>query len=567
MLKPIADIRIQPLSWLKAAIYTCTMVLVYYSTLQWLIFNDWMREDYNYCIFIPFIVLFLIWEKRKELIAAPSSISYSGFAPVAMGILFFGIGELSSELFTQYLSLWFVLVGLIWVHMGWKKIKMLVFPLVVALAMFPFPVLINNKLNFQLRLISSKLGVEVLHLFGMLALREGNVIDLGFTKLQVVDACSGLNYTTSLMLLALLLAHWFDDRMWKRIVLFLSSIPLAILFNSFRIATIAVIFRFFGDEVAEGFLHGFSGWIIFICAIPLLLLEMAVLRRLPPRGKKDFDLSQSHKEHRDILVDKEEAKDSHLSQSQGVTEDRRQEPEVGDQKSEVIVHDLQFTKIHSPFTIRHSLISPVFLISMTILLLTFVLSHSIEFREKVPARKSFSTFPLHVASWSGQSSEMEAAVIDTLDLNDYTLINYKDPAGRVVNFYVAYYESQSKGKSIHSPETCLPGSGWEFKEAQTINLPLNDKGSSMLINRTFMEKNWDKQLVYFWFPCRGRTLTNAYQMKLYNFWDALTKHRTDGALVRVITPVYDGEEAKDADERLAGFVSQISPVLSGYLPQ
>jgi EpsI family protein len=82
-----------------------------------------------------------------------------------------------------------------------------------------------------------------------------------------------------------------------------------------------------------------------------------------------------------------------------------------------------------------------------------------------------------------------------------------------------------------------------------------------------MEKNGVRQLSYYWFPQRGRILTNAYQLKLFNFWDALTKQRTDGALVRLITPVYENEEVADAEARLISFTKVIVPVLNEYLPK
>jgi len=148
------------------------------------------------------------------------------------------------------------------------------------------------------------------------------------------------------------------------------------------------------------------------------------------------------------------------------------------------------------------------------------------------------------------------------------------------------YESRRKGESIHSPETCLPGSGWEFRnagkaimqlaapESSTVQLPpqvpgqrANGSTSSITVNRAVMEKGASKQLSYFWFPQRDRVLTNAWELKLYNFWDALTRQRTDGALVRVITPVYPNESVDDADKRLAAFTKEIVPVPNEFLPK
>ncbi|WP_435550416.1 exosortase C-terminal domain/associated protein EpsI [Desulfobacterium sp. N47] len=160
---------------------------------------------------------------------------------------------------------------------------------------------------------------------------------------------------------------------------------------------------------------------------------------------------------------------------------------------------------------------------------------------------------------------MEQKIIDELDLSEYIIAKFRNPKNREVNFYVAYYESQLAGEAIHSPESCLPASGWNSIQEGTTGILIDDT-KTIKINRSFIEKGGDRELVYFWFPQRGRILTNIYQIKLYGFWDALTKRRTDGALVRLITTVYTDEEIKDADIRLQRFAKEIVPVLNQFLP-
>ena len=211
---------------------------------------------------------------------------------------------------------------------------------------------------------------------------------------------------------------------------------------------------------------------------------------------------------------------------------------------------------------------PQFIVAVLILLATYAISQGVEFREKIPLAKSFDSFPVDVGGWSGRRDVMEQMYIDSLDLSDYVIVDYTNGSGKNVNFYTAYYTSQLKGESIHSPATCLPGSGWEFKQAGTTTIPVAANGrDSMPVNRAFMEKSGVRELSYYWFPQRGRILTNAYQLKLFNFWDALTRQRTDGALVRLITPVYENEEVADAERRLISFTKVIVPVLNEYLPE
>ena len=199
---------------------------------------------------------------------------------------------------------------------------------------------------------------------------------------------------------------------------------------------------------------------------------------------------------------------------------------------------------------------------------TLALSNTVDFREKIPAKKNLEQFPLKVGEWSADRSQpLKQIFIDALDLSEYVIIDYHNRDGKQVNFYVAYYESQSKGESIHSPATCLPGSGWSFDQSGSVEITdVSGNKGSMEVNRAVMQLGRERQLSYYWFPVRGRILNNAYQLKIYNFWDALTQHRTDGALVRVITSVYGNEELSDAEKRLQNFVGDIEPVLEEYIP-
>ena len=522
-------------AWLKFFIYALLLTGIYYSTYDYLIRHDWSREDYSASILIPIIFLYLIWEKRNALFDMKSCPSWAGISIIIAGLVCFWLGELGGEYFSLYFSSWLILVGIFWAHLGWQKLKTIVFPVALLLAMFPLPNFIHGKLSFKLKLLSSQLGVQMMQLVGMTAYREGNVIDLGFTQLQVVDACSGLRYLIPLIILGVLLAYFFLKEWWKRIVFVISTIPIAVLINGLRIFSVGFLYQFWGPMVAEGFFHDFSGWFIFMTSLLLLLGEMWVLKRLMAKGE---------------------------GQKAARSEERRAKGEglkaKGEGKSER----------DGSGWLRGFFRPPQFIVAVVLLSVTLAASYGIEFREKIPISKSLDGFPMRIGTWQGDKEIMEQRIIDTLDLSDYTVINYQNTDGKRVNFYVAYYESQRKGESIHTPGTCLPGSGWRFEEAGAVNIPvsLHDR-KTMPVNRAYMQKGDYQQLSYYWFPMRGRILTNAYEMKIYTFWDALTRQRTDGALVRLITPVYSGESVTDADERLKAFAGEVVPVLDGFLPK
>jgi exosortase D (VPLPA-CTERM-specific) len=528
---------IQPADWMKITFYGTLVIVVYYSTLISLITRDWNREDYNYGYLIPLIVLYLLWEKRRVLLSYPSVHSWKGMIPLGFGIALFWLGELAGEFFTLYFSFWLILVSLCWLHLGWKKIKAISFCLIFILTMFPLPNFIYTKVSLNLKLISSKLGVSLLHVYGMSAHREGNIIDLGFTQLQVVEACSGLRYLISLIILSILLAYFFKGFLWEKAIIVISSVPLSIITNSLRIALTGILYEVWGASVAEGFFHGFSGWFIFIFSLGILLIEMWVLRKIAPNI--DGGLKK---------------------------EDGKQKPEFQNSKLNIQNSELKTSNL-KPQTIKSFFSPPQFIVAILLLGITLAFSHGIEFREKIPIKKSFNQFPLQLDEWTGIRQTMERRFIEALDFSDYIIVDYKNRQGGEINFYVAYYESQRKGESIHSPETCLPGSGWEFRETGTAIIPLMKGDSAYIkVNRAFMVKTGMKELAYFWFPQRGRILTNAYQLKMYTFWDALTRHRTDGALVRVITPVYPDEQMEDAELRLKSFTREIVPILGQFIP-
>lgn len=482
----------------------------------------WQRDDYNHCFFVPLITLYLLWEKRVSLRTIPVESTWPGIAPFAFGIALYWLGELGGEFYTLYLASWFIFAGFCWLLMGWRRLKAAAFPLVFLIGMFPFPNVINNNLTFRLKLISSHLGVAMLQWLGMSAYREGNVIDLGFTRLQVVDACSGLRFFLPLIVLAALLAYFFRAAWWKRLVLIVIAVPLSIVMNSLRIASVGVLYQFFGAQVADGFFHDFSGWFIFMVSFAVLLGCMWLMKKTPPERRRA----------------------------------ERFAPGMATEGAGMAISFRHPLSSQQPF----ALIIPMVLLGATL----FAINH-IDFREKVPLRSPFSAFPLELADWRGSRETMGKEYLDELGLSDYIIADFRDMHGKHVNFYTAYNESQRKGKSSHSPDSCLPGNGWSFEESGRASISLSD-GHTIEVKRAIISKNGQRQLSYYWFPQRGRILHNLFELKLYAFWDAITKHRTDGALVRLIAPVDDHESLQQAEGRLQAFTRTVIPVLNRFLP-
>jgi len=323
----------------------------------------------------------------------------------------------------------------------------------------------------------------------------------------------------------------------------LSTIVLSVATNSLRIALTGVLYEVWGARVAEGFFHGFSGWFIFMVSLVAVLLVMWILRKLPPQESTGA---------------REKGRAATL---EGATLGGAAQEAPASSACEGAVAGAR----RKGFQSRRE--SPQFFAAVALLGLTAALSQGIEFRERIPIKRPLGEFPLEIGNWVGSPQKMEQKYVDTLDLSDYAIVEYRNPSGRQVNFYVAYYETQRKGESIHSPDTCLPGSGWDFKEAGAVDLEIPGyETGSVRVKRSLMEKLGQKELAYYWFSQRGRVLTSAYELKFFVFWDALTKQRTDGALVRLITRVYDTEKLDEAEARLEDFARQVVPLLEGFIP-
>jgi len=191
----------------------------------------------------------------------------------------------------------------------------------------------------------------------------------------------------------------------------------------------------------------------------------------------------------------------------------------------------------------------------------------VEREEVPPPRAIFVDFPMKLDGWLGTSLSLEKQYIDTLRFDDYVLADFRSGDGRPVNLYAAYYQSQRKGQSAHSPQSCLPGGGWEISSFKQMDLPASSgMVRSLQVNRALIQKDSQKQIVLYWFKQRDRILTNEYLVKVYLFWDAVSRGRTDGALVRIASLVGPGETEEIVDQRLLRFVSTIEPELTRYVP-
>ena len=243
-----------------------------------------LQQEYSHGYLIPLVSLFILWEKRFEIIADYRGFSWWGLPIIVVALLVLLVGEISALYMLIHYSFILLLFGLSLALLGsatrhtWVPILLLGFAV-------PLPYFIEVILTAKLQLISSQLGVEIIRLCRIPVFLSGNIIDLGNYKLQVVEACSGLRYLFPLMSLGFIGAYLYQASAWKRVVLFVSTVPITIIMNSFRIAVTGILVDNYGTEMAEGFLHDFEGWLIFMACGLLLVCEILLMESLTSKRR------------------------------------------------------------------------------------------------------------------------------------------------------------------------------------------------------------------------------------------------------------------------------------------
>ena len=493
------------------------------------LFEAWGTAEYSHGPLIPLISLYLFLRelRRSPPLKPASEITdrWPGILVMILALTIAALGNLTHipDIVAYAIILW--VSGVVLVTFGWQRGRTHQLPVLHLIFMLPLPQVLYWQLTSFLQLVSSEIGVWMVELAQIPVFLDGNVIDLGVYKLQVAEACSGLRYLFPILSFSYLFAILYRGPVWHKAVLLLSAAPIAVLMNSFRIGVISILVNSYGIEQAEGFLHAFEGWVIFGACVGILMIMAIALQRLTPNP---LPLAQA------IDLDFE-GFGGHLA---------------------------RVTSIAA---------SPALIVALALTTSTSALLLTSPGRDPVALeRDSFSLFPRTLGDWQGASRTLEPDIEAVLDADDYYLGDYIRPgAPAPANIFVAWYQDQTSGGGIHSPEVCLPAGGWEiFSLAEhTVRLDGVPGYESFPVNRAIIQKGFEQQLVYYWFDQRGRRLTGDVAAKLTTLRDRVTTGRADGALVRFITPVLDGESVAAAEARLQGFMTESLGRLSRFVPE
>lgn len=508
------------IGWVSLGLIFLLLFLFYLPVLTKLSSYLSDNDDYSYGLLFPLVSAYIVWLKWPRIRELGFRPSWWGLLLLACGLFLYVAAELAAELYTTRVSFVVSLAGLVTLVGGLRLLRLLAFPLLLLLLMLPLPELVTNKLTLPLQLISSRLAAAFLHLLGVPVFQHGNILDLGVRQLQIVKACSGLRYILPLLALGLIFCYFFQRRLWKAGVLLVSLVPLAIFANALRVAGMALY-----PPLISGFWHGFSGWLIFLFCLLALAGLNALLNTLSP------SLSQSP---------------------------RPPGPEASSPAS-----PLPASGGKGPEAARTPERQPILPLAaaLVLLLVSFPVVQRASEAVRVPLKQDFAHFPLQLGPWQGTISPVDPEMVRLTRSHAHLNVDYVNPDHGTVNLWIAYYETQKKaGGFVHSPKGCLIASGWRFLESGTYELT-----PGRPVNYLLAEQLGTRIVVFYWYLQRGRWLTSEYWNKFYMAWDGLTRRRTDGALIRLITPA--APDVPSAQARLAGFGGYLLNVLEDFLEQ
>lgn len=283
--KRIKDGSVHRWWWAVQGSFIAAALLYLYATVLPPLVADWANNPNNaHGFLVPFISAYFVWQRRHELVLTSRQPSWWGMVMLLIGVGILFLGTIGAEFFLMRFSMIVVMTGLVVFLLGWPFLRILRFPIAFLLFMIPWPAIILNMIAFPLQLLAARLATSSLQFIGLPVFREGNVISLPHTTLEVVEACSGIRSLVSLLALAVVFACLTQRRVWKRGVVIMSAIPIALVANAFRIWGTGLLAHLYGTQAAEGFYHTFAGGLVFVVAFVLLMLAGLVLSlwRDPP---------------------------------------------------------------------------------------------------------------------------------------------------------------------------------------------------------------------------------------------------------------------------------------------
>jgi exosortase len=257
----------------------CALLVALYHGIAVKLVRDWGDlPDFSHGYLIPFFAVFLLWDQRRQIRATPIAPSWAGTSLVVLGLFELLVGVLGADLFLQRTSFILLAAGLVWTLLGSAMLRRISFVLFVLVLAIPLPTILFNKITFPLQLLASQFASGILSsVFQVPVLQDGNIIRLPAMPLEVAEACSGIRSLMSLFTVAVIYGYFLERATWRRVVLALSSIPIAIAANVARIVGTGLCVQYWDPDKAMGFFHEFQGWLMFLVSLGCLYLVHQVM--------------------------------------------------------------------------------------------------------------------------------------------------------------------------------------------------------------------------------------------------------------------------------------------------
>ncbi|MBW2130590.1 MAG: EpsI family protein, partial [Deltaproteobacteria bacterium] len=468
-------------------------------------------------LLIPAVSAYLIWERRSELKEAPVRPSLLGGGIFFILLVISTYGILGSSPSAVRPAVPLVILSLVLFCYGRRILKITAFPLSMLIFMIPLPTLFGSVVGYRLKLLSTRLGESILRLFDIPVFVEGNVIDLGVLKLQVVDACSGLRYILPLLAIGLLFSYFFERSPLRRGLIVISTIPLAVFTNGVRIGFTGILAQCYGLEAASGFFHSFSGWLVFMFALGLMFLLHITLKIIPPQSKTKPRVEK----HCDVL----------------------------------------------PVTHRSNIL-PVTLSSL-LLLAVGILNFLTTALPAIQIRGGLAGFPLKLEDWQGRRISISPEIIEASGAEDAFEASYYRPGAGTVSLYLGYRGSPfgENTNFFHSPDVCLPSSGWKTLHSSAHEIRSIPHFGKITVKRLMVEKAGQRHLVYYWFQTRDKTSFDVNINRFHLALHAILRDNTHDLFIRLITGIHRNEGEKKAEVRLDDFTRVFMGVLLDFLAE
>jgi exosortase D (VPLPA-CTERM-specific) len=381
--------------------------------------------------------------------------------------------------------------------------------------MIPIPALIINRLTVPLQLLAARLSAALLELVGVVVYRKGNILWLASGPLDVADACSGIRSLLTLFTLAAVYGYLMEARTWVRIVLVCLTVPIIVVANSVRIFGTAMLVQFGNRDLAEGVPHALAAFVVFAAALTMLFAVHRVISLIWKRGPA-VPFNVAHLEG---------------------------QPTKG-------------IRVKAGSSYRYWIVAvPMLIVAITL--------------HPSPGNdKHVGSPPIQIGGWTGSDIPISQQELAILGAGEYLRRDYANasPMQPKINLYIPFFPSQRAGDTIHSPDHCLLGAGCFPISRELIQLT-RPNGSPMSVKRCVVSKSGERQLVLYWFQAHGRVVAGEWQANYYLILDGIHMNRTDGRMVRLTTPMFDGDSADAAQARIMGLGSQLLPSLDNYIPQ